>query len=67
MNIAPTSTNLACHSTNQTWTDTVGSHENLPINCINWYEAYAFCIWDGGFLPSDAESEYAAAGWKPAA
>ena len=32
------------------------------MNCVNWWEAYAFCIWDGGFLPSDAESEYAAAG-----
>ena len=39
-----------------------GSQENLPINCVNWYEAYAFCIWDGGFLPSEAEWEYAAAG-----
>ena len=34
----------------------------LPINCINWYEAYAFCIWDGGFLPSETEWRYAAAG-----
>jgi formylglycine-generating enzyme required for sulfatase activity len=45
-----------------TWTPAPGNNENLPMNCINWYEAYAFCIWDGGFLPSEAEWEYAAAG-----
>ena len=39
-----------------------GSNENRPINCVSWLEAYAFCIWDGGFLPSEAEWEYAAAG-----
>jgi formylglycine-generating enzyme required for sulfatase activity len=64
-NIAPTDTNLttggACGGYD-TWTNTAGTQENLPINCVNWYEAYAFCIWDGGFLPSEAEWEYAAAG-----
>jgi formylglycine-generating enzyme required for sulfatase activity len=44
------------------WTPSPGSQENLPINLVTWYEAYAFCIWDGGFLPSEAESEYAEAG-----
>jgi formylglycine-generating enzyme required for sulfatase activity len=60
--IAPTNTNLACYTAYTTWTNTAGSQENLPINCVNWWEAQAFCIWDGGFLPSEAEWEYAAAG-----
>jgi hypothetical protein len=61
-NIAATNTNLASVSPSPyaTWRDSAGTEENLPINCVNWYEAYAFCIWDGGFLPSEAEWEYAA-------
>jgi formylglycine-generating enzyme required for sulfatase activity len=34
------------------------------MNCITWYESYAFCIWDSGFLPSEAEWNYAAAHGK---
>jgi formylglycine-generating enzyme required for sulfatase activity len=62
--VAPTNANLACSPTWNfaTWTATASTQENLPINCVNWYEAYAFCIWDGGFLPSEAEWEFAAAG-----
>jgi formylglycine-generating enzyme required for sulfatase activity len=57
------STNLNCSRLGyETWTPSPGNNENLPINCVNWYEAYAFCIWDGGFLPSEAEWGYAAAG-----
>ena len=55
---------LNCEDPNehQTWTDTPGSHENLPMNCVDWYEAMAFCAWDGGFLPTEAEWNYAASG-----
>src|SRR5213076_223676 len=34
----------------------------LPITCATWFELYALCIWDGGFLPTEAEWNYAAAG-----
>jgi sulfatase modifying factor 1 len=45
-----------------TWTSSVSTNERRPINLESWYEAYAFCIWDGGFLPSEAEWYYAASG-----
>jgi formylglycine-generating enzyme required for sulfatase activity len=45
-----------------TWTPLAGTQETRPISCVNWWESCAFCIWDGGFLPSEAEWEYAAAG-----
>jgi len=61
-NLAPNSDNLECQSGSATWTSGPGDNEKLPINCVNWWEAYAFCIWDGGFLPSEAEYVYAAAG-----
>jgi formylglycine-generating enzyme required for sulfatase activity len=46
----------ACTSTFDTWN---AGNDVLPISCVNWYDAYAFCIWDGGFLPSVSEFNYA--------
>ena len=55
-------TEVKCKGTIPTWTDTPGGNESRPINCITWFEAMAFCAWDGGFLPTEAEWNYAATG-----
>lgn len=53
---------LKCDPVYQVWTDAPGNDESRPMNCVTWYEASLFCAWDGGWLPTEAEWNYAAAG-----
>lgn len=58
---------LKCDYGVPTWTGVPGGNENRPITCVSWFEAFAFCVWDGGRLPTEAEWGYAAAGGGDAA
>lgn len=45
-----------------TWSRIPDGRETYPMVSVSWYLAFAFCAWDGGRLPTDAEWAYAASG-----
>jgi formylglycine-generating enzyme len=42
--------------------NTQAALDQKPLNCVPWYVLFAFCVWDGGRLPTDAEWGFAASG-----
>ncbi len=42
-NAAQLKANVSCSSNNRTWLDGAGN-DTLPMNCVNWYTSFAFCI-----------------------
>jgi formylglycine-generating enzyme required for sulfatase activity len=45
-----------------TWTASIGSHEELPLNCVDLSSARVVCRALGGDLPTEAQWEHAARG-----
>jgi formylglycine-generating enzyme required for sulfatase activity len=45
---------------NCTWSPEDGVNDDLPINCVDGYQAVAFCWWDGRHLVSEEAWEYLA-------
>src|SRR5262245_28154054 len=51
---------IHCDLPSQTWTNNPEVSENKLMNCVTWYEAMEFCIWNGGYSPTELEWHYAA-------
>jgi sulfatase modifying factor 1 len=44
------------------WCTYGGAHDKLPVNCVSWSAARAYCEGHGGDLPTEAQLEYALGG-----
>ncbi|MEO6419910.1 MAG: SUMF1/EgtB/PvdO family nonheme iron enzyme [Polyangiaceae bacterium] len=49
---------------NCTFTTAPGKSEQVPVNCISWDAASAYCVALGRTLPTEAQYEYVAGGLK---
>ncbi len=45
-----------------TWSNAASANDLKAANCFDWYTLFAFCEWDGGYLPTEHEWQYAAQG-----
>jgi formylglycine-generating enzyme required for sulfatase activity len=43
-----------------TWSDAPHGREEYPVSCVSWNTARAFCAFEGGDLPTEAEWEHVA-------
>jgi len=44
------------------WSDGPGTNESKPMNCVKWTVAMAYCIAQGGYLPTQNELNFAETG-----
>jgi sulfatase modifying factor 1 len=44
------------------WSETDSPVAMHPMNCVDYWLAQEFCVWDGGRLPTETEWEFAARG-----